>query len=114
MEKHTLNIHVGQLADIQTPVNHILTSLEGKQYLTREYEDLTFEISYPLELEKVRVKIHKATCLADVLVPIAEAYKNIVYREPEKHGIWGHDLDDLFFEGIVIHDDGTTELHMGS
>jgi hypothetical protein len=114
MEHLNLNIHVGQLADIQTPVNHILTSLEGKQYLSREYEDLTFEIDYPLELEKVKVKIPKAKSLADVLVPIANAYKNVVYKDQIKYGIWGHDLEDLFFEGITINDDGTTELHMGS
>jgi hypothetical protein len=114
MEKHTFNIHIGQLADIETPVNYILMSREGQQHLTQEYDDLTFEIDYPLELEKVRVNIKKARSLADILVPIAKAYKHVVYQEPEKHGIWGHDLDDLFFEGIVINDDGTTELHVGS
>lgn len=114
MEHFSLNIHVGQLADIQTPVNNILTSLEGKQYFSRVYKDLTFEISYPLELEKLLVKIPKANCLADILVPIADAYKNVVYKNPEKYGIWGHNLDDLFFEGIVINDDGTTDLLMGS
>lgn len=114
MEQHGLNIHVGQLADILTPVDFVLTSLEGQQRLKREYENLTFEISYPLEDMKVRVLIPKAKMLGDILVPIAKTYKELIYAQPEKHGIWGHDLDDLFFEGIVIHDDETTELHMGS
>jgi|SRR6187402_292821 len=114
MEKHSLNIHVGQLADIQSPVHHILTSLEGKQYLRKEYEDLTFFITYPLEGDPVPVNIKKAHSLADILVPIAAAYKNEVYANPELHGIWGHDLDDLFFEGIIINENQTTGLLMGS
>ena len=113
MEHLSLNIHVGQLADIETPVNNILTSLEGKQYFSKVYDDLTFEIDYPIR-EKHRIKIKKVFSLADVLVPLAKEYKHVIYKDTEKYGVWGHDLGDLFFEGITINDDGTTELIMGS
>ncbi len=113
MEKLTLNIHVGQLADITTPVYHILTSLEGRQYFDKEYKDVTFSIDYPMEIPFI-VHIPKGNSLADALVPLADAYKNHIYKNPEQQGVYGHDLNDLFFEGIIINDDGTGELIMGS
>jgi len=77
MEQLKLDISVSQLADIETPVNGILTTLDGKRVLDKEYEGLNFIIDYPLK-SKCAVIIPKAKTVADLLVPLAAAYKNTI------------------------------------
>lgn len=113
MEKHKLNISVSQLAEITTPVHHILCDSEGNSYLQKEYEGLVFIIDYPMH-SQLAIIIPKAHSIADILVPLADAYKNTIYKDPEKFQVYGHSIGDLFFEGIVINDDGTTDLRIGS
>lgn len=44
---------------------------------------------------------------------VAKEYERI-YREHEKYGVWGHALSDLGFEGVVVREDGTVDLIIGS
>lgn len=116
MEQVNLNISVSALAEIKGDVTHIINGIDGKRYLNKEYSDLVFEIDYPLET-KVEVKIPKAKNIADILVPIAYVYKNVIYADAEKenkYGVWGHGIGDLYFEGIVINENGKSELFIGS
>lgn len=115
MEEIKLNIHVKSLADIKGNVTNVINGTDGKRFLNKEYIDLVFKIDYPLDPKKpLEVIIPKAKSIADILVPIARAYKTIIYKYPETYGVWGHCIEDLYFEGIVIKDDNTTELHLGS
>jgi hypothetical protein len=33
---------------------------------------------------------------------LAKAYQDEVYVHPQKYGVWGHSLDDLWFETIIL------------
>jgi hypothetical protein len=44
---------------------------------------------------------------------IAQEYKRI-YSEWRKRGVWGHALDDLYFESVTVRRDGRCELFVGS
>jgi len=44
---------------------------------------------------------------------IARTYRDI-YARHEHFGVWGHALDDLYFEGVVIDSDGIAEVLLGS
>jgi hypothetical protein len=44
---------------------------------------------------------------------VAREYQRI-YREHEKYQVWGHAIDDLWFEGLEISGDGLVQLWMGS
>lgn len=44
---------------------------------------------------------------------VSKEYERI-YREHEKYGIWGHAMSDLGFEGLVVREDGTVDLIIGS
>jgi len=116
MEKLELNISVKQLADLKGhKVTCIIHSLGGKRYLNKEYSNLRFSIHYPLDKDKaVEIVIPKAKSIADILVPLADTYKNVIYKDPKKYGVWGHCIEDLFFEGIVIKPNGICELFVGS
>jgi hypothetical protein len=116
MEKVKLNISVKGLSEIQGDVTRIINGTDGKRYLDKEYSDLVFEIDYPLST-KVEVKIPKAKSIADILVPIADPYKNIIYIDADKenkYGVWGHGIQDLYFEGFTINENGVSELYIGS
>jgi hypothetical protein len=44
---------------------------------------------------------------------VAQEYVRI-YEEAEKYGIWGHAMTDLGFEGVIVHEDGTVDVMIGS
>jgi hypothetical protein len=84
---------------------------------------LTVEIDYPLR-EAVRFTVEPETCMFGgrkesfmnfgvFLWKVAQKYKEI-YRAPKKHGVWGHCMEDLVFEAIIVKKDGTVELSVGS
>jgi len=116
MEQVSLNISVKSLSEITGDVTNIINGTDGKRYLDKEYTDLLFEIDYPLST-KVEVKISKAKTIADILLPIADVYKNVIYADAEKenkYGVWGHGIGDLYFEQITINEDGKCDLFIGS
>jgi hypothetical protein len=48
-----------------------------------------------------------------ILWQIARAYKQI-YKQWKKWGVWGHSLDDLYYEGLAATRDGRLNLDVGS
>jgi hypothetical protein len=77
--------------------------------------EYTFVYRYPLHTTALfRHALDESTSPIDILVHGATDYRDI-YKHPDVHEIWGHDIDDLFFEGIVIDDFAMTiEFEMGS
>jgi len=103
-------------------------SLDGKAYIT-----------YPLNVV-VEIDIKNCRTTGELLWIISRAYKKI-YKEENStskikeisskdrckrgglqnrnttngsYGIWGHDLRDLYFEGIEIYDNRRIHISMGS
>lgn len=116
METVNLFISVKDLAEVKGDVTNIINGLDGKRYLKKEYKDLIFIIDYPVG-KTLEIKIPEATSIADIIVPIAHAYKNIIYADAHTkntYGVWGHSISDLYFEQIVINENGVSELHIGS
>ncbi len=93
-------------------------------------------IKYPLMNPDV-LEVKGISSVGELLWDIAQAYVRIYNEEAETtkekilegderefvinrnttdgiHGIYAHDLGDLFFEGVNVMDDGTIELHVGS
>jgi len=44
---------------------------------------------------------------------VAKEYERI-YKEHAKYGVWGHALEDLWFERVTIQKDGVVDLFIGS
>jgi hypothetical protein len=69
---------------------------------------LTIDLSYPLGVGS-RVTVHPYTMKFS-----REGESKRVYTEHERYKVWGHAMDDLYFEGFVISEDGEVRLRMGS
>jgi hypothetical protein len=97
------------------------------QWAEYETRSLIVTITYPLSLN-VRLTIAPLTeqCTYSdhesewvsmspgyLMWVLAQEYRRI-YVEHEKYGVWGHDIDDLHFEGFAISENGDTELWIGS
>ena len=117
-----LNIHIEDLSMVIGDLSHIIHGTDGQRYFDNGDEDsweiidlgcIKFELNYPLSTI-VQLSIESPGCVADVLVPIADTYANIIYADPEKYGIDHHGIEDLVFEGLVIYDDHTGEIIIGS
>lgn len=86
-----------------------------------------FNITYPLEVV-VEGSVEKVSTIGELLWKVAQMYDKIYKEEEEttsvevghrnqtngKYGIWGHDIGDLVFEGVVVYDNGTIEFLIGS
>jgi len=100
-------------------------------WFNRKPETFTVTINYPMRAT-VRLEIpptvvcyrrgrsHKETHPGSLLWTVAQHYKKI-YAEAEasekgqkKYGIWGHQLEDLVFEGLSFDKKGNLHLLMGS
>jgi hypothetical protein len=116
MESISMFISVKGLSEINGDATHIINGTKDNddfvRFLDKEYKGLQVTIDYPFN--GASFIISKAKSLCDVLKPIADFYKNNVYNEPEKNGVWGHDIDDLYFERIVITDKNEVEVFIGS
>lgn len=62
----------------------------------------TFKYDYPLSnVATFTHKLKKKTTVANLLSIGRKDYERI-YREEDKYGIWGHDIEDLVFEEVEI------------
>lgn len=93
-----------------------------------KFGTLTVDLTYPLALG-VRLTIEpmivtwtggerptetrRDMILGYFLWVVAKEYERI-YREHEKYGVWGHAMSDLGFERIIVREDGSVELFIGS
>lgn len=117
----------GQAARIITPNENTSTffkePLNGKAYIT-----------YPLSTV-VEVEVKNVKQVGELLWLISKVYRDI-YDEEDKsteidpkaknkivcnrittngtHGIWGHIIEDLWFESVTIHEDGNITFGIGS
>jgi len=110
-ESFKCSIHVLSLSNIgKKEARGIIHAYEGKYFK----EPITGEvkITYPLGVD-VYLKIKNCKTVGELLWDVSQAYIKI-YKHPEKYRIWGHKMDDLYFERIEISRDGNVELGMGS
>jgi hypothetical protein len=119
------NFHVLTVASL-TPdqADALLTgNVEGVDFDgVRALERAVVDIEYPLH-HTVTVAIAPGTrggrpwmSAGYILWQTAQAYEQL-YREEAvdgRHGVWGHCLNDLYFEGIRPHSTGYCELDIGS
>jgi hypothetical protein len=73
-------------------------------------EPLTITRTWGKERPK---KVTREMRLGYFLWVVAQEYVRI-YEEAERYDIWGHAMSDLGFEGVVVHEDGTVDILMGS
>lgn len=118
-------------------VSELVTSF-GKPAIKHFDEPITgvVNITYPLT-NATKFKVKNITTVGELLYDIAREYERI-YEDEEKstrepilaeedrgsfinrnttngtYGIWGHDIGDLFIEGVEITKDCNINLLMGS
>ena len=81
--------------------------------LVTEQPKIRIQFSYPLENYAFFTFRHKGGfSLLRIICLVQKTYLKI-YADPERFGIWGHNLDDLCLTGITIRGDLVT-LDVGS
>lgn len=100
IESHSLNVAV------------IFPEDAPNKKLKQTYETLSINIDYPIR-GTVQIKVKQASSLHDILLPVSKAYEQI-YQRAKEFGVWGHSINDLFFERVSINEDGTCEISIGS
>lgn len=119
-----MNYHISSVATLNTDqAETLLFGYTKEDNFANWYEfeprDLLVTIDYPLD-PGVQVRIPASAysrrdmpSIGKFLLAIAKEYKEI-YRAPKKHGIWGHDITDLYFERVTVNKHGVVELAVGS
>lgn len=114
-----LNVHIKELAECETIAD--AKTLIGDSY--KDYNDcfpltwLKFNLIYPLK-QSIHVEIEFCGCIADILYPIAKIYKDTIYAsETNEFGVFGHGIEDLVFESLILQGSGSSlysEVWIGS
>ena len=106
----TLTLHQAEsvISGVDRDTGELCHHLEGGP--------LTIALTYPLEKPYV-VNLGggeggRFLWLGTVLWHVAKGYEE-VYKDPEKYGVWGHGLSDLYLEGLIIDGD-KAEILVGS
>lgn len=105
METIKLNVSISELSETHTMISDAP--------LSKKYKNLRFLLSYPLR-RKVEVRIERAEKISDVLIPLADMYKNIYSLEGNPFGIRWHVITDLAFEELRLKEKGLSEVTIGS
>lgn len=78
------------------------------------YEKIHITFNYPIAKEVVFAFEHKGGfTMKDFIASVRKGYRTI-FKEAEKYGVWGHDIGDLYVEGIEEPTPGMFTLLMGS
>ena len=112
MEFIELDLGIDRVIELKKDVDTIC-DIDGKKDFDKEYRDLVFYLNYPIT-KKLKVEIKSAKTIAEILIPLAEAYKNIIFNNENKYGVLNHELSDLYFEGLYIDENGISEVVVGS
>ncbi len=114
-----LNIHIKELAECETIAD--AKTLIGDSY--KDYDNcfpltwLKFNLIYPLK-QSIHAEIEFCGCIADILYPIAKIYKDTIYAsETNEFGVFGHGIEDLVFESLILQGSGSSlysEVWIGS
>lgn len=79
-------------------------------------ETFSLTINYPVE-GSIDFKFNtgpEGMSYPELVSKIGKCYKTI-YKNPEKYGVWGHGIGDLFLEQIhVDYKNNTVKLYVGS
>ena len=111
-----VNIHVESVSEIsESAADGIITSFAGVKYVNKHGTPTPKRktyLSYPLGVA-VEVNIVNGNSIGKILWQLAQAYKEI-YVDPDKYGVWGHGMRDLYFENIRIYNNQVIEVSIGS
>jgi len=120
-----LNHHIESVASIPFETARCLIIGGGPwkehQFIATQIEPtpITITLDYPLSravtitIKPYELHGHKYMDLGYVLWQVAKQYQRI-YKQHKRYGVWGHMLDDLWFERLMIKKNGQAELFIGS
>lgn len=76
---------------------------------------LSLDIFYPLSVKhSINIDIVDDTNVSTIISKIVLEYRKI-YKNPEKYGVWGHGLGDLWIESLTLDTDAKKlNLYVGS
>lgn len=77
---------------------------------------LVYTLDYPLEVTVEFRHVHEDDSpwtIRQFVETLCADYAGI-YEAPEKFGVWGHEIEDLVFEGATRDDGGVWTLDIGS
>jgi hypothetical protein len=107
-----LDVSINEVTELKKDVDSICDT-DGNRFFDKEYRDLVFYLSYPLN-KKIQVKIKSAKTIADILIPLSDVYESIASNNKKNYKLLNHELSDLYFEGLIIDEDGISEVMVGS
>jgi hypothetical protein len=113
MEIIDVNVQVKELADFFDDFDKFSNS-NLHAVLEKEYDFLEIELFYPLR-KFLTIIVENPKKVSDILIPVALAYRDTIYASKDnEYGIWGHDIGDLWIEEVIIKDDNTVDIYIGS
>ena len=116
------NVHVLSASQLTLDQCRLLDLEHVSWQKLQHVEQIEADIDYPLK-HKVTVKFgpylingRPRMTTSYILWQLARAYRQIYEEEAEdgRHGVWGHCLNDLYFERVRPHASGYCELQIGS
>lgn len=91
-----------QSIKLDTHISDIVSSFPNEDICLPANKVFQLLINYPCKSRFFTIVSGKKGLKSFGLIrKIGEAYKEI-YKDPKGNGVWGHDIGDLFLEGIEI------------
>jgi len=116
------NLHIKTVSELT--LDQAKTLLSGWDAKHGGFDIWVVKLKYPLRVEltyplSVPVLMHIGAgengylTFGEFLWQIAKQYEKI-YGNPEAFGVWGHGIDDLFFERVTVKPVNIAEIFVGS
>ena len=121
------NYHLATVATLNEDQANLLIGIPKSggrdvwdQWYNFEPRDLMVILDYPLDKPiKVLIPAEEYTRPSGLasfgmfLLAVARKYEEL-YQAPQRYGIWGHGIGDLYFEMVTVGKDGGVKLFIGS